>query len=122
MAFPDEPKGAGTPSSESAPEPRGDEKPKQGESPSAGPEAPYTDGSYPERVSYEPVTEQSYPYYDETYSYKDEWSSTGQPGNAIMLTPTSPSARPASFATPTEEASPAVISTEASTDTSSAPA
>ena len=123
MAFPDEPEGADTPPSEGAPESTSheslsEETAQHGEPSSVnGPETPHPDGSYPEHVSYEPLTEQSYPYYDETYSYKDEWSSSGQPGNPLTLTPTP--AAPPSFSTPTEEVPAPVTSAEPVSETKS---
>src|SRR5258708_3265597 len=70
MAFPDEPKGADAPSSETAHTPE---------------------------VSGQVLTEDhltgkhsGQPPLAEPHSYSDAWSSSGHPGNAISLTPTAP--------------------------------
>lgn len=66
MAFPDEPQGAATPSSETA---------------------PHSQEHQVHEVTGDIIAENPQAQYDEAYSYSDDWSSSGEPGGAVTLTP-----------------------------------
>src|SRR5258707_8017449 len=84
MAFPDEPQGAETPSSETAPHLYDDLPPHQGE---------HSPGLSGEVLTGPPS------------SFSDDWSSSGHNESAVSLTPSAPPITPPSYSPPEPEPS-----------------
>src|SRR5579862_7759235 len=87
MAFPDEPRGAETPTGESM-----SESPEQHIAP--GNTGAGHESEPAVHVSGEVLSDASHSQYEEAYSYSDDWASSGRTETAVALTPPPPAALP----------------------------